>query len=290
MNPLVSVVVPTYRRNETLKKALDSLFTQDYSPIEVIVIDDNADKTWNDAVKSIVEEYPSVVYICNRSNFGSAKTRNIGIKASSGEYITFLDDDDLYLPQKISHQLKPMIDNHADFSLTDLNLYNENDKLVDKRVRKYIKSYDGQSLLQYHLMYNMTGTDTIMFKKDYITKIGGFPSIDVGDEFYLMKEAISGGGKFIYIPGCFVKAYIHTDNSGLSSGKEKINGEVELYKYKKNYFSDVDRKTQRYIKMRHYAVLAYTYLRMKKYGCFLLYSAKSFIMSPLSSAKIIINR
>ena len=147
MNPLVSVVVPTYRRNETLKKALDSLFTQDYSPIEVIVIDDNADKTWNDAVKSIVEEYPSVVYICNKSNFGSAKTRNIGIKASNGEYITFLDDDDLYLPQKISHQLKSMIDNHADFSLTDLNLYNENEKLVDKRVRNYIKSYDGQSLL-----------------------------------------------------------------------------------------------------------------------------------------------
>ena len=68
-----------------------------------------------------------------------------------------------------------------------------------------------------------------MFKKEYLTKIGGFPPINVGDEFYLMHRAINGGGAFGYLPGCQVKAYVQTGEGGLSSGDGKIKGENALY-------------------------------------------------------------
>lgn len=110
----------------------------------------------------------------NDFNKGSAETRNIGINAANGEYITFLDDDDVYLPDKIKKQVEFMEVGEYDYSITDLILYNENDKEIDKRIRSYIKDMSSLSLMTYHLKYHMTGTDTMMFRKEYLTEIGGF--------------------------------------------------------------------------------------------------------------------
>ena len=290
MKPLVSVIVPTYKRKDTLRSSLDSLLSQSYSPVEIIVVDDNADIEWNNHVQNILKEYPSVVYICNSKNLGSAESRNVGIRAAKGDYITFLDDDDIYLPEKIDNQLQYMIESGADYSITDLYLYSQKDKLLDKRIRNYIKETDPKVLLQYHLMYNMTGTDSLMFRKEYLLNIGCFPPIDSGDEFYLMKEAIVSGGKFVYVPYCFIKAYVHTDDNGMSYGDGKVSGEKVLFNYKKTFFNEMNGKSKRYIKVRHFAVLAYAYLRMKNYALFILYSAVSFAISPISSVKILLNR
>jgi glycosyltransferase involved in cell wall biosynthesis len=285
----VSVIIATYRRNETLKRAIESVLNQTYNDIELIVVDDNADAEWNTEVSNIVNIHPAVKYIQNKENKGSAKTRNIGISEAEGEFITFLDDDDIYLSEKIEHQLNDMIKHNADFSVTDLLLYNERDKLIDKRIRSYITDYSPEQLLKNHLMHHITGTDTLMFKKSYLEKIGGFPPINVGDEFYLMKEAICGGGKLIYTKGCYVKAYVHSETDGLSSNMSKINGENALYEYKKTMFGSLDKKSVRYIKMRHHAVLAFAYLRMNKYGKFILQAAKSFFCSPLSSVMLLLD-
>lgn len=285
----VSVIIATYRRNETLKRAIESVLNQTYNDIELIVVDDNADAEWNAEVSNIVNIHPAVKYIQNKENKGSAKTRNIGISEAEGEFITFLDDDDIYLSEKIEHQLNDMIKHNADFSVTDLFLYNEKDKLIDKRIRSYITDYSPEQLLKNHLMHHITGTDTLMFKKSYLEKIGGFPPINVGDEFYLMKEAICGGGKLIYTKGCYVKAYVHSETDGLSSNMSKINGENALYEYKKTMFGSLDKKSVRYIKMRHHAVLAFAYLRMNKYGKFILQAAKSFFCSPLSSVMLLLD-
>ncbi len=290
----VSVVVATYRRNDELKRALVSLACQSYENIEIVLVDDNGDSTWNKMVEGIVEQfqndYPqvSLKYIVNNPNQGSAKTRNIGIEASNGEYITFLDDDDLYLPEKISRQVEFMIQGEYDYSITDLFLYNEDDKLTDKRIRDYVKDTSKKSLMSYHLKYHLTGTDTMMFTKKYLLEIGCFAPIDVGDEFYLMQRAIEGNGKFGYLSGCDVKAYVHTGEGGLSSGEGKISGENNLYEYKKTFFNFLNAKARRYIRMRHYAVIAFAYLRIKKYGRFMVNSIKSFLSAPFACVKLLI--
>lgn len=284
---LVSVIVATYKREETLNKALESLAEQTYPNMEIVLVDDNGNDEWNCKISQIVMDFhnrhPNIIleYIVNNPNQGSAKTRNIGIAAAKGHYITFLDDDDIYLPDKIRKQVEFMESDGCDYSITDLNLYNENEKEIDKRIRSYIKDTSVSALRRYHLKYHMTGTDTMMFKKEYLTKIGGFAPIDVGDEFYLMHRAIEAGGKFGYLPGCEIKAYVHTGDGGLSSGDGKINGEKALYEYKKKFFDQLAHKDVRYIKMRYYAVIAYAELRRKNYGKFITNSTKSFFASPL---------
>jgi hypothetical protein len=135
----------------------------------------------------------------------------------------------------------------------------------------------------------MTGTDTMMFRKSYFERIGGFAPIDVGDEFYLMERAIRGGGVFSCLNCCDVKAFVHRTEEGLSSGKSKINGENALFDYKKQFLKDFDKKSVRYIKMRHHAVLAFAYLRSKQWIMFLRQSVVSFLIDPIYCIKLLLS-
>ncbi|WP_052132392.1 glycosyltransferase family 2 protein [Vibrio variabilis] len=287
--PLVSVVVASYRRVAELERALISLSRQDYTNLEVVVVDDNAEELWNEKVKGICDKYLNVTYIRNNINLGSAKSRNVGIVASQGKYITFLDDDDEYLRSKISVQVQKMENEKSDYSITNLELYNSDGKLVDRRIHDYIKSFKKRELVKNHILYHLTGTDTFMFRTDYLNKIGNFPDLDVGDEYYLMMRAIEFGGKFTYINECHVKAYVHFGgDAGLSSGYGKIKGEKELFLNKKQKFSYLSKPEIRYVTMRHYAVLAYTYYRMGKYRSSAFKLMLSFSSSPLGFVRLIL--
>lgn len=292
---LVSVVVATYKRDEELNRALVSLAEQSYTNMEIVLVDDNGNDAWNEKVAEIVAAFRSrfpetnLQYIVNNPNQGSAKTRNIGIEAAKGDYITFLDDDDVYLPEKIQRQVTFMEESGSDYSVTDLDLLDENDRLTDRRTRSYIEETTPKALQRYHLLHHITGTDTMMFRKDYLMQIGGFAPIDVGDEYYLMQRAIEAGGKFGYLPGSDVKAYVHTGEGGLSSGEGKIKGENALYAYKKQYFGSISAKDRRYIRMRHYAVLAFAYLRSGKYVRCLKNCILAGLISPLGCIRMVKN-
>lgn len=293
---MVSIIIATYHRDESLKKALISLGSQSYGLTEVVVVDDNANAEWNKKVDEIIRNFRKespdfrIVYIVNEKNLGSAKTRNLGVENSNGEYVTFLDDDDEYLPDKIKNQFGFMIENQLDYSVTDLDLYYDNGKLAEHKTREYIRKIDRKSLMEYHFMYHITGTDTMMFKKAYFIKIGGFAPIDVGDEFYLMQRAIENEGKFGYLPACDVRAIIHTSDEGLSSGEGKIKGENQLYEHKKKYFNQISRRNRRYIKMRHYAVLAFAEKRMGKTWGFVKYGIKASMVAPFAAMKMLFSR
>ena len=293
MQPLVSVVIATYKRDEILQRALNSLSVQSYKNFEIILVDDNANEEWNSRVGEIVSEFKisnpelNFTYIVNSLNQGSAKTRNIGIENANGEYITFLDDDDVYLPENLEKQIKNMIETDADFGLTDLDLFYDNEVLCERRIRTFIKSTEKEDLIKYHLKHHLAGTDTMIFKKSYLEKIGGFDPIDIGDEFYLMFKAIENGGKFTYLPGCFVKAYVHKGEGGLSSGDGKIEGENLLHEFKKQHFSRLSKSDRKYITTRHFAVIAFAELRRKHLVSFFVNSLKAFLASPVNCIKIL---
>jgi hypothetical protein len=197
-----------------------------------------------------------------------------------------LDDDDRYLPDKIKNQIEYMLGQQADYCITDLNLYDDDEKLIDQRIRNYIKGNSKNELIRYHLMYHITGTDTLMFKREYLLSIGAFSPINVGDEFYLMQKAIEAGGVFSYLPRCDVRAYVHTKTDGLSSGESKIKGENQVYDYKKKYFVQMSKEDIQYIKMRHYAVLAFVEIRRKKAVPFIKNAFFSFRSSPVECGKL----
>lgn len=283
--PKVSVIIPTFKRNNTLKRALYSLMNQTYSNIEIVVVNDNEPSSeYSNDVRQVIKEMTegrnNIIYIENKKNIGSAKSRNAGIESSSGEFVTFLDDDDVYTSHKIKRQINFMMENGLEMCFTDLQLNNSNGKMVDFREKKYIKSFDVSSLIRYHLLYNITGTDTFMFKRELIDKIGGFDPIDVGDEFYLMIKTIKSGAKIGYLKGSDVIAYVHNGEGGLSTSEGKIDGENKLYKFKKSFFDFLSNKDIKYINFRHYATLAYVEYKRKNYSAALKNAFYSFKSSP----------
>lgn len=291
----VSIVIATRRREKELERALASVAGQTYRELEVVLVDDNADTVWNEKVQRIVRKWREKTdiplrYLQNAEKCGSAETRNRGIRAAGGTYITFLDDDDKYLKKKVENQVRHMVKENSDFSITDLALYREDGRLEEVRTRRYLNEInraDTHALLACHLRYHLTGTDTLMFKKSYLEKIGGFPPIDVGDEFYLMEEAILGGGRFSYLAACDVKAIVHTVTEGLSSREKKINGENALFERKKTYFGQLTAEEVRAIRMRHHLVLAYAYIRDGKKKEFLQEGLRAVCCAPLGCIKMV---
>lgn len=283
--PLVSVIVPTYKRESFfLKRALDSLLNQTYPNIEIIVINDCVEdkKIENELGKYL--EINKIVYVHNEKNLGGALSRNVGIFLSKGQYVTFLDDDDEYLPNKIEHQVAHMDKNGLDLSLTPLKLYNEKNKLIDYRSFEKFNGSSKEYLLKYHLTNHLTGTPTFMFKTEMLKKIGGFDDKKVGQEFYLMLKSIENDLKIGYIPHCFVKAYRHS-HGGISYGPNKLKGEKELLKFKKKYFHRLSEGEKNYILFRHYAVLTVVHIRNKNYFQALLSLFATIFTSPKNTIK-----
>jgi len=100
-NPLVSVIIPTYNRGWTLKEAVDSVLAQDFTDFELIVVDDGS----TDNTQEILSSYKEDIIILQQENKGVSAARNRGIASASGQYVSFLDSDDLWLPQKLSTQI-----------------------------------------------------------------------------------------------------------------------------------------------------------------------------------------
>lgn len=106
---LVSVIIPTYKRSTMLTRAIKSVVNQTYQHIEILVVDDNEPgDEFSVAAKALIEElgYPQVRLVTQLKHINGAVARNAGIREAKGEYICFLDDDDLYLPQKIERQIE----------------------------------------------------------------------------------------------------------------------------------------------------------------------------------------
>lgn len=106
---LVSVVIPTYKRFDTLSRAIKSVEYQTYKDIEILVVDDNepGDK-YSCGVSRMISElaFPNLKLVTQEKHINGAAARDAGIRASKGEYIAFLDDDDLWLPEKIEKEIE----------------------------------------------------------------------------------------------------------------------------------------------------------------------------------------
>lgn len=282
--PLVTVVIPTYKRTVAyLSRAVTSVVNQTYKNIEIIVIDDSPE-TYEERnnIKKYMESVSSekIRYIQNETNMGGSLARNRGISLANGSFISFLDDDDEYMEEKIEKQVKFMIYSTCDLSFSNMVMLGTNGKVVDYREYKDIPAFDNETLLHYHLMKHMTGTPTFMFRTEKLREIGGFEDAKMGQEFYLMLKSIERGLKIGYLPECDVKVYKHADG-GITQGKNKIDGENRLYEFKKKYFERLSKKEIRFIRFRHWAVMVVAYKRNHMYIKMLFSGIKAFISSPL---------
>lgn len=160
--PLVSFVIPTHNRADVLRDCLESVVNQTYKNIEVIVVNDNS----RDDTKSILEEYKGKCTnfkYYNNNGVGGNAARNFGIQNANGEYIAFMDDDDICELDRIDEQMKPIIKGKHDFNfiVSAFSIFNSYGKVIE--VIDFLKP-----------MESLGFTVRWLIKKDLIIAAGGF--------------------------------------------------------------------------------------------------------------------
>lgn len=110
VRPLVSCVIPSYRRSDTLRRAINSVLAQTYKNIELLIVDDNIiGDEYSIKLHNICKEYEldsRVILLTQPKHINGAEARNVGIRVAHGTWVAFLDDDDEWLPDKIERQIE----------------------------------------------------------------------------------------------------------------------------------------------------------------------------------------
>lgn len=133
-NTKVSVIMPCFNANSTIKKSIDSVLSQTYQSIELFIIDDASTVSCRDYIKEYLTD-PRVHFIQLKKNSGPASARNSGIKKSQGRYVAFLDSDDLWEENKLELQLECMLVEYSSFSFTAYQIVKEKGDQVINKIR-----------------------------------------------------------------------------------------------------------------------------------------------------------
>ncbi|EFC2195910.1 glycosyltransferase family 2 protein, partial [Escherichia coli] len=205
---LVSIIIPTYGRCDTLNLAVQSVLKQDYKNIEVLVIDDNDNPIMSKKVRANLSEYqsdPRLKYFSDGVNRGGAGARNKGIELSIGYYITFLDDDDLFLENKISKQIDFLEKEQLDVCLCDMYF-----KQGDRFIKKSNCYANGTTLKEFILKGNCY-TPMIMCKRHVLIDIGGFVLTPRFQDHLLMIRILSNTSKVGHLSE---QLFVHNNHNG----------------------------------------------------------------------------
>lgn len=164
MEKLVSVIMPVYNCEAFIGGAIQSVVSQTYKNIELIIVDDCSTDRTSDVIAQFQKTNTYIKYYKSEINFGAAQSRNYAIKMASGKYLAFLDSDDIWVSNKLERQIQFMEENNYNFTCTD---YGKIDELGKRKniVVSCLKKYDYNTLLR-----NCPGNSTVIYDADTLGK------------------------------------------------------------------------------------------------------------------------
>jgi glycosyltransferase involved in cell wall biosynthesis len=175
MNQLVSVVVPTFNRSKLVVEAAESILAQTYRPIEIIIVDDGSSDDTAMSVDRFVEDKDqnAIIVYLRQENKGGNVARNRGIQEAHGEFVAFLDSDDLWHPDKLKNQISVFSD-RAEFGAVYCGVRHIDAETGDV-TETASRVYPSGRLLEEMLVKDVTApTSTYIVRKAVFDKIGGF--------------------------------------------------------------------------------------------------------------------
>lgn len=172
---MVSIVIPTYKRSDFIQRAIDSILNQTYKDYEIIVVDDNEpNTTYRQELEKKMEKYrdnSEIIYIQHEKNKNGAAARNTGINLAKGDYITFLDDDDYFLPNRLEIMTKALDKNKEYGAAYSSVLVTRNKEIIGNIVAKKTGNYKKELLLN---EFSFGTGSNMFFRREVIKELNGF--------------------------------------------------------------------------------------------------------------------
>jgi glycosyltransferase involved in cell wall biosynthesis len=235
MKPFVSVVIPTYNREHCILDAIVSAWAQKHVDVEIIVVDDASKDKTKKTMSRVTRAFPNIHYVRHWKNKGVSAARNAGIRKATGEYIAFLDSDDLWHTSKLAKQFDDIKacayapesvfsfsyyenykENHKKDGGSSVNkIFLENNDLDEKgrfkNFQKYSEAELEKGVVTRDLWFGIGST--LFAHRDAIKKNGMFDeTIGCGEDTEYLIRHLVGGGKIRVVPEVLM-GYLRPDEN-----------------------------------------------------------------------------
>lgn len=223
MEPLVSIVVPMFNSEKFILNTLNSIKNQTYSNFEAIIVDDLSTDQSATIVKDYCEGDSRFKYYALKEKGGASIARNFAIDIAKGDFVAFLDADDMWVETKLENQINFMLNKGYDFTYSNFIVINESGEEISRRKSPEKISYQSQ------LFGNDIGCLTVVYNAKKIGKIS-IPKIDKRNDmalwFQLLKKI-----KYGYLFDEFTGVYVVSSGSlsRKTSKKDMLKYHVKVY-------------------------------------------------------------
>lgn len=250
---LISVIIPVYNGEKTIYKTIQSVLKQTFLDLEILVIDDGSTDSTVEIVKSI---FDSRLHIYSYPNVGISANRNRGLAKATGEYLSFIDADDLWVSDKLEAQLNALLKHPQAalaYSWTDYIDMNGNFLKSGRRITETGNVYS--KLLMYNFLEN--GSNPLIRSEAFNT-VGGFDeSLPVAEDWDMWLR-ISACYEFVLVPE--VKIFYRVQANSLSTNLVQM--EIDSLQVIERAFTHPKAKSLQHLKKNSLALL-YKYLTFK---------------------------
>ena len=192
MEKFISVIIPTYNREQRLKKAIDSVLNQTCLHFELIVVDDGSE----DNTADLIDSYNFDIVYVRQKNKGPAAARNTGIRAARYNLLAFLDSDDWFAENKLEIQAKAMQENPSYLISHTQEIWYRNGEILNQKIKHKKNSGD---IFNQSLKLCAVGMSTVMMRKELFERYGFFDEEYPCCEDYEFWLRVSAEQKFLLI-------------------------------------------------------------------------------------------
>ena len=207
-NPKISVVIPAYNAELYLADCIASVLNQSYKNIEIIIINDGS----SDSTEEISKQFSDKIIYVYQQNQGASIARNTGINQAQGDYIAFLDADDLWHFQKIERQLLALRQ-HPEAAYCDTACSRQSKEILKKRLSETV-NYETTSDFGYIFKNPYTATSSWLIARNLIQKTGTFdPSLKTAEDVDFILKIAYYNPNVVHITEQLV--YIHKNELSL---------------------------------------------------------------------------
>ena len=212
----ISVIIPTYNREDVLGRSIRSVLNQTVSDIDLIIVDDGSTDGTRELVQGFMKEDSRVRYIESKENRGASAARNLGVSNASCDFIAFQDSDDEWFPHKLERQLQNNLD--------DVGICYCNYQMVSpegKVFRVFPAPEKADSEKNGNIFFSLLkeaciGTPTILMKKKVFYEIGGFDESFSSIEDYEFSVRVAEKYPILHVDEVLMNVYPREGSGGQS--------------------------------------------------------------------------
>ncbi len=165
-NPLVTVYMPTHNRSDLLPRAIESVLNQTYKNLELIVVDDGSKDNTIEILEKYSKKDTRVRFFRHEKAKGACAARNLAIENAKGQYITGLDDDDLFEEDRLSYFMENLNDRFSFITTPLIQYYSEDNKKIFRSKKSIVTKKE--------ILYENVVGNQVFTKTEILKKLGGF--------------------------------------------------------------------------------------------------------------------